>query len=82
MFTLWCCRLFQQTVIIDGKDGAILWNLTTHKYDVSSDLVAKTTALHRDVFLFRAQGRNGLDLNNEGAIHGATGIQRIVIMSF
>jgi len=55
-----------------------LWNLTTNKYDVSSDLVARTTALHRDVFIFKAQGRNGHDPNPTGAIHGATGIQRIV----
>jgi len=45
---------------------------------VSSDLVARTTALHRDVFIFKAQGRNGHDPNPTGAIHGATGIQRIV----
>ncbi|XP_060600384.1 protein FAM234A-like [Ruditapes philippinarum] len=66
------------TVIIDGRDGSILWNLTTNKYDVSSDLVARTTARNRDVFIFRAQGREGHDLRNTGAIHGATGIQRII----
>lgn len=65
-------------MIIDGRDGSILWNFTTNKYDVSSDLVARTTAMNRDVFIFRAQGREGKDLMNTGAIHGATGIQRIV----
>ena len=65
-------------MVLDGRDGAILWNLTSNKYDVSSDLVARTTSLNRDVFIFRTQGRNGHDYKNEGAIHGATGIQRIV----
>jgi hypothetical protein len=78
-FNWWCStHYFTQTVIIDGRDGSILWNLTTNKYDVSSDLVARTTARNRDVFIFRAQGREGHDLRNTGAIHGATGIQRIV----
>ncbi|XP_005105920.2 protein FAM234A [Aplysia californica] len=65
-------------VVLDGRDGTILWNVTSNKYDVSSDLVARTAAHHRDVFLFRLQGRHGVDPHNTGAIHGATGIQRIV----
>jgi len=66
------------TIVLDGRDGSVLWNVTSNKYDVSSDLVARTTARHRDVFLFRLQGRHGIDTHNQGAIHGATGIQRIV----
>ncbi|KAK7477178.1 hypothetical protein BaRGS_00031563 [Batillaria attramentaria] len=67
-----------QTVIVDGRDGTVLWNMTTVKYDVTSDLIARTGAKNRDVFLFRAQGRRGRDPMERGAIHGATGIQRVV----
>lgn len=74
----WPYYNYTDTVIIDGRDGSILWNFTTNKYDVSSDLVARTSAVNRDVFIFRAQGREGKDLRNTGAIHGATGIQRIL----
>ncbi|KAJ8299124.1 hypothetical protein KUTeg_023184 [Tegillarca granosa] len=65
-------------IILDGKDGTVLWNLTSNRYDVSSDLVAKTDDKNRDVFFFRVQGRNGQDPRPVGAIHGATGIQRVV----
>ncbi|XP_070199696.1 protein FAM234A-like [Littorina saxatilis] len=66
------------TIILDGRDGTVLWNMTTAKYDVTSDLVARTHSKHRDVFLFRVQGRRGRDPKERGAIHGATGIQREV----
>ena len=55
--------------------------MTTAKYDVTSDLVARTFSKHRDVFLFRVQGRRGHDSQERGAIHGATGIQREVSLS-
>ncbi|XP_046574702.1 protein FAM234A-like [Haliotis rubra] len=65
-------------VVLDGRDGSVLWNMTTNKYDVSSDLVARTSTRNRDVFLFRTQGRRGVDPRGTGAIHGATGIQRVI----
>ena len=70
--------VFMQTIVLDGRDGTVLWNMTTAKYDVTSDLVARTHSKHRDVFLFRVQGRRGRDPRERGAIHGATGIQRVV----
>ncbi|KAL3842081.1 hypothetical protein ACJMK2_020146 [Sinanodonta woodiana] len=74
----WPMYNFTDNIIIDGRDGTVLWNFTTNMYDVTSDLVARTTARSRDVFLFRAQGRNGYDPRNTGAVHGASGIQRII----
>ncbi|KAK3602624.1 hypothetical protein CHS0354_034208 [Potamilus streckersoni] len=74
----WPMYNFTDTIIIDGRDGSVLWNLTTNMYDVTSDVVARTTARNRDVFLFRVQGRNGYDPRNTGAVHGASGIQRII----
>lgn len=67
-----------QTIVIDGKDGAVLWNTTSGRYDVTSDLTVRTAARNRDMFLFRMQGRKGKDPRPQGAIHGATGIQRVV----
>ncbi|XP_062612020.1 protein FAM234B-like [Saccostrea cucullata] len=67
-----------ETIVIDGKDGAILWNTTSGRYDVTSDLTVKTAARNRDMFLFRLQGRKGKDPRPQGAIHGATGIQRVI----
>ncbi|XP_063400956.1 protein FAM234B-like [Mytilus trossulus] len=65
-------------IVVDGKDGVVLWNTTSHRYDVSSDLVARTSSYHRDVFLFRMQGRKGDSSLNQAAIHGATGAQRVI----
>ncbi|XP_061162239.1 protein FAM234B-like [Saccostrea echinata] len=74
----WPYYNFTETIVIDGKDGAILWNTTSGRYDVTSDLTVKTTARNRDMFLFRVQGRKGKDPRPQGAIHGATGIQRVI----
>lgn len=74
----WPYYNFTETLVIDGKDGAILWNTTSGRYDVTSDLTVKTTARNRDMFLFRMQGRKGKDPRPQGAIHGATGIQRVI----
>nr|KAG5692358.1 hypothetical protein BaRGS_033223 [Batillaria attramentaria] len=76
-FGAWPYYNSTDTVIVDGRDGTVLWNMTTVKYDVTSDLIARTGAKNRDVFLFRAQGRRGRDPMERGAIHGATGIQRV-----
>ncbi|OWF47957.1 protein FAM234B-like [Mizuhopecten yessoensis] len=65
-------------VVIDGKDGTVLWNMTSGRYDVSSDLTVRTSAHNRDIFLYKAQGRNGEDPQHTGAIHGATGVQRVI----
>ena len=65
-------------IVLDGKDGAVLWNASSYRYDVSSDLTARTSSFNRDVFLFRMQGRNGDKKLNQAAIHGATGAQRVV----
>ncbi|XP_052801612.1 protein FAM234B-like [Mya arenaria] len=70
------------TLVIDGRDGSVLWNFTSNKYDVSSDLVAHTSAINRDVFIFKAQGREGTDPKNIGAINRATGSQRILKRRF
>ena len=63
---------------MDGKDGTVLWNTTSTRYDFSSDLVVRTTSYNRDVFLFRMQGRRGNGTMNPPAMHGATGAQRVV----
>ncbi|XP_033752716.1 uncharacterized protein LOC117336335 isoform X1 [Pecten maximus] len=65
-------------VIIDGKDGTVLWNMTSGRYDVSSDITVRTTSRNRDVFLYKVQGRNGVDPQHTGAVHGATGVQRVI----
>ena len=49
-----------QVVVLDGKTGDILWSLNSTRYEMVSDLVARTTKEHRDVFLFRIQGREGV----------------------
>lgn len=64
--------------MIDGKDGTVLWNMTSGRYDVSSDITVQTSAPNRDVFLYKVQGRNGEDPLHAGAYHGATGVQRVI----
>ncbi|KAK3087336.1 hypothetical protein FSP39_004814, partial [Pinctada imbricata] len=66
------------TIVLDGRDGTVLWNLTSNRYDVTSDLTIQSEAGDFDLFLFRVQGRNGRDPFPVGAIHGATGVQRII----
>ena len=53
---LYCLCVFK-TVVIDGTDGRIIWKVFTHRYEMSSDLVAMTTEQHQDLFIFRIQGR-------------------------
>ena len=67
-----------KVLILDGRDGSTMWNLTSSRYDVSSDLVVRTEERNRDLFLFRIQGRLGVDATHAGAYHGATGVQRVV----
>ena len=52
---MWCYHL--QVIVMDGKTGETLWSLQTDRHEMTSDLVARTTAPHRDAFIFRVQGR-------------------------
>ncbi|XP_013402918.1 protein FAM234B isoform X1 [Lingula anatina] len=59
------------TVIQNGKTGDVMWALNTSKFEMSSPLVLRTTDLHRDLFIFRSQGREGkLHNDNMGETHG------------
>ena len=48
-----------QAIIMDGKDGEVVWSLQTAKYEMTSDLVARTLSRRpsRDAFIFRVRGR-------------------------
>ncbi|XP_052213513.1 uncharacterized protein LOC127832240 isoform X2 [Dreissena polymorpha] len=46
--------------IINGKDGSILWTLSSAYMQFSSSLVASTNHKHKHAFVFRQQGRGSV----------------------
>ncbi|XP_055955218.1 uncharacterized protein LOC126810645 [Patella vulgata] len=52
----WMDYNYTRHVVISGNDGTILWEMVSNGYDMSSDLVVKTTQ-HCDLFIFRMIGR-------------------------
>ncbi|KAK6187472.1 hypothetical protein SNE40_005492 [Patella caerulea] len=56
----WMKYNYTRHVVISGKDGSILWEMVSNGYDMSSDLVVKTTQ-HCDLFIFRMIGRKKSD---------------------
>ena len=49
--------------MLDGRNGKVLWLMNATYLEMTSDLVMRTTEKHRDAFVFRIQGVNGLDMN-------------------
>lgn len=43
---------FFKILVIDGKDGVILWNMMLGWYDVIFDLIVKIIVRNCDMFLF------------------------------
>ncbi|XP_061196183.1 uncharacterized protein LOC133204462 [Saccostrea echinata] len=65
-----------EKVIINGKDGSIIWRSAMKNYEMSSDLTLQTTEPYRDLYLYKTKGRGAhvyKDLTGE--IHGV-GVQR------
>lgn len=50
-FNLLIC-IFFKILVIDGKDGVILWNMILGWYDVIFDLIVKIIVRNCDMFLF------------------------------
>lgn len=46
-----------QTVILNGKNGNVLWSLSSANRQFSSALVARTTQTNHDIFIFRTNGQ-------------------------
>ena len=49
--------------MLDGRNGKVLWQMNATYYEMTSDLVLRTTEKHRDAFVFRIEGVNGPDMN-------------------
>jgi len=43
--------------VVDGKTGETLWALNSSRFEMTSDLVARTVQDHYDFFAFRVKGR-------------------------
>ncbi|KAI0222414.1 hypothetical protein LSAT2_026355 [Lamellibrachia satsuma] len=54
----WPKYLYSQTLVLDGTNGEVLWRLNASQYEMTSDLVARTTEDYRDTFVFQAKGVN------------------------
>ncbi|KAI0211984.1 hypothetical protein LSAT2_003136, partial [Lamellibrachia satsuma] len=57
--------MYLQKVVLDGRNGKVLWQMNATFYGMTSDLVMRTTEKHRDAFVFRIQGVNGPDMNTK-----------------
>ena len=55
--------MYLQKVVLDGRNGKVLWQMNATHYGMTSDLVLRTTEKHRDAFVFRIEGVNGPDMN-------------------
>ncbi|XP_077980247.1 uncharacterized protein LOC144435530 [Glandiceps talaboti] len=51
-------------VILDGRNGDVLWSLRTSQYTMSSPLVIRSSN-KKDVFVFWAKGRQGLVIEDQ-----------------
>ena len=49
--------------MLDGRNGKVLWQMNATFYEMTSDLVMRTTEKHRDAFVFRIEGVNGRNMN-------------------
>ena len=49
--------------MLDGRNGKVLWQMNATFYEMTSDLVLRTTEKHRDAFVFRIEGVNGPGMN-------------------
>ena len=61
--------LLFQSVVLDGTSGKVLWSFNTSRYEMTSDLVASTTEVQRDAFIFRVRGREG-SMGGQSVEHG------------
>ena len=55
--------MYLQKVVLDGRNGKVLWQMNATCYEMAADLVMRTTEKHRDAFVFRIEGVNGPDMN-------------------
>ncbi|KAI0211987.1 hypothetical protein LSAT2_003139 [Lamellibrachia satsuma] len=49
-------------VVLDGRNGKVIWQMNATYYGMVADLVMRTTDKHRDAFVFRIEGVNGPDM--------------------
>ncbi|KAI0236790.1 hypothetical protein LSAT2_012668 [Lamellibrachia satsuma] len=61
----WPDYKYSLKVVLDGRNGKVLWQMNATYYEMASDLVMRTTEEHRDAFVFRIEGVNGHDTNME-----------------
>ncbi|KAI0227420.1 hypothetical protein LSAT2_022100 [Lamellibrachia satsuma] len=59
----WPRYRYSLKVVLDGRNGKVLWQMNATFYEMASDLVMRTTEKHRDAFVFRIEGVNGPDMN-------------------
>lgn len=51
--------------VISGKNGSILWTLESTSYQMTSDLIVRTSDYQRDIFLFKLKGLGSPYRRNE-----------------
>ncbi|KAI0227422.1 hypothetical protein LSAT2_022102 [Lamellibrachia satsuma] len=61
----WPDYKYSLKVVLDGRNGKVLWQMNATFYEMTSDLVLRTTEKHRDAFVFRIEGVNGPGMNME-----------------
>ncbi|KAI0219154.1 hypothetical protein LSAT2_029235 [Lamellibrachia satsuma] len=59
----WPNYKYSLKVVLDGRNGKVMWQMNATFYEMASDLVMRTTEKHRDAFVFRIEGVNGPDMN-------------------
>ncbi|XP_064624748.1 uncharacterized protein LOC135486131 isoform X2 [Lineus longissimus] len=59
---------YSVSLILDGRSGSILWQMSSGHYDMTSDLVLRTKEQNRDAFVFRVQGREGPNYENPAGV--------------
>ncbi|KAH3690973.1 uncharacterized protein LOC127863740 isoform X2 [Dreissena polymorpha] len=57
---IWMTYSSSNVSIINGKDGSILWTMSSAYMQFSSSLVVATNQKHKHAFVFRQQGRESL----------------------
>ena len=79
-FTLY--TTFCQTVVLDGRDGSIMWSLNTSLPEYSTDVATRTAERNRDAFIFRVKGRNEAPNRNvlaHGVFHQAGELVHLIV---
>ncbi|XP_074648568.1 uncharacterized protein LOC141904026 isoform X2 [Tubulanus polymorphus] len=66
----WPKYQYSSSMIIDGFDGRAIWMMNSSQYEMSSDLILRTTLPKRDLFVFRTQGREEWIIEETGVVHG------------